>query len=383
MSGIFLLQDGGGLVSLAETPYDSEALLQALLAQYPDLLAGGEINPDRPRRWLLVTREAAIPDAENGGGRWAVDHLFLDQDGIPTLVEVKRSCDTRIRREVVGQMLDYAANAVVYWPIEHLQVRFERTCSERGDDPESVLREFLGPEGGEPEQFWQAVKTNLQAGRVRLLFVADVIPEELRRVVEFLNQQMDPAEVLALEIRQFTGQALRTLVPRLIGRTAEAEQRKSTTGARPSRQWDEPMFFATFAERGLEKEAQVARRVLEWGRRRAARINWGRGAINGSFTPTLEPDGIGRQAFTVYAGGPNDTSCVEICFQYFAKRPPFDSRELRLVMLRRLNEIPGISLPEDGVDRRPSIPLATLAEEDRLERLLGVMDWYIEQVQSG
>ena len=28
----------------------------------------------------------------------------------PTLVEVKRSSDTRIRREVVGQMLDYAAN---------------------------------------------------------------------------------------------------------------------------------------------------------------------------------------------------------------------------------------------------------------------------------
>ena len=32
---------------------------------------------------------------------------------MPTLVEVKRSSDTRIRREVVGQMLHYAANAVV------------------------------------------------------------------------------------------------------------------------------------------------------------------------------------------------------------------------------------------------------------------------------
>jgi len=40
----------------------------------------------------------------------------LDQDAIPTIVEVKRSTDTRIRREVVGQMLGYAANAVVYCP---------------------------------------------------------------------------------------------------------------------------------------------------------------------------------------------------------------------------------------------------------------------------
>ena len=38
-----------------------------------------------------------------------------------------------------------------------------------------------------------------------MIFVADLIPPELQRVVEFLNSQMDPAEVLAVEIRQFTG----------------------------------------------------------------------------------------------------------------------------------------------------------------------------------
>jgi hypothetical protein len=59
-----------------------------------------------------------------------------------------------------------------------------------------------------PETFWAMVKTNLQAGRVRLIFVADVIPPELRRIVEFLNAQMDPAEVLALEIKQYVGEGL-------------------------------------------------------------------------------------------------------------------------------------------------------------------------------
>src|SRR5712692_1756730 len=73
----------------------------------------------------------ACPSAEGGGGRWPVDHLFLDQDAIPTLVEVKRSSDTRIRREVVGQMLDYAANAVVYWPVDHLYAQFETQCRAR------------------------------------------------------------------------------------------------------------------------------------------------------------------------------------------------------------------------------------------------------------
>ena len=99
---------------MEEAAYDSENLLQELLAKYPDLLAGEQINSTEPRRWLLITREMSVPDEQEGAGRWSLDHLFPDQDAVPTLVEVKRSTDTQLRREVVGQMLDDAANAVVY-----------------------------------------------------------------------------------------------------------------------------------------------------------------------------------------------------------------------------------------------------------------------------
>lgn len=119
---------------------------------------------------------------------------------MPTLVEVKRSTDTLIRREVVGQMLDYAANAVVRWPVDRIRSQFEARCERDGLDAEQELAGVIGPEGGDAA-FWTAVKTNLQAGRVRLVFVADVIPPEVRRVVEILSEQMDPAEVIALDPR--------------------------------------------------------------------------------------------------------------------------------------------------------------------------------------
>ena len=62
MSGdIFLLQDNGELVELNEAPYETEALLQRFLAQYPDLLAGKQMNPEAPRKWLLISREMAVP----------------------------------------------------------------------------------------------------------------------------------------------------------------------------------------------------------------------------------------------------------------------------------------------------------------------------------
>ena len=193
------------LVRMDEHPYDSEDLLQELLAKYPNLLAGDQMDSARPRRWLLIKREAALASEEDGSSRWSVDHLFLDQDGIPTIVEVKRSSDTRIRREVVGQMLDYAANAVVYWPIEKIRTMFESRCEAAGKNHEQELTDFLAGDG-DSENFWSQVKTNFEAGRIRLLFVADEIPAELRRIVEFLNDQMKSAEVLAVEIKQFTGQ---------------------------------------------------------------------------------------------------------------------------------------------------------------------------------
>src|SRR5947208_12743767 len=143
--GIFLIQSGGDLVEMIEQPYDTEDMLQELLAKYPNLLAGDQMDGAAPRRWLLISREMGVPSEEEGGDRWSLDHLFLDQDAIPTLIEVKRSSDTRIRCEVVGQMLDYAANAVVYWPVEAIRARFPEACRQREADAAKELEGFLGP----------------------------------------------------------------------------------------------------------------------------------------------------------------------------------------------------------------------------------------------
>ncbi|MBM3862305.1 MAG: hypothetical protein FJ395_22000 [Verrucomicrobia bacterium] len=117
---------------MKETTSPNEDSLQALLEQYSNLLAGDQIQPDRPLKWLLVEREIGIPDEQGGSNRWSLDHLFIDQYAIPTFVEVKRYENTEIRRQIVGQMLDYAANATVYWPAEKIRAQFEARCSNGG-----------------------------------------------------------------------------------------------------------------------------------------------------------------------------------------------------------------------------------------------------------
>jgi len=375
--GIYLIQNSGELVEMVEEAYSSEDFLQDLLARYPSLLAGNQINPVLPRRWLLVTREVPVPDQQDGADRWSVDHLFLDQDGVPTIVEVKRSNDTRIRREVVGQMLDYAANGVVYWPIDRLRALYEANCQALGLDPQGAIQSLLDTED-DIEGFWQKVKTNLQAGRVRMVFVADHIPPELQRVVEFLNSQMDPAEVLAIEIKQYVGSAQRTLVPRVIGQTVEAQQKKGAGGA-SVKQWDEQSLLTELATNHGQRSADVARQLLRWAEQRMPAIYWGKGDQMGSFTPGLNHKGYWHQVIGVWSKGSKGN--VEVQFHYMkGKILPFTDEEMRKELLQRLNTVPGISLPHDAYNRLPNFYLSALKDEDAVAQFLTVLDWFVDQV---
>lgn len=372
--GIFLIQDDGELVEMNEQAYDSEDLLQELLAKYPNLLAGDQINSVEPRRWLLVTREMSVPGEPDGGGRWSLDHLFLDQDAIPTLVEVKRSSDTRIRREVLGQMLDYAANGVAYWSLDTMRSAFESNWVKGGADATGELQDFLGAEA-DVDEFWQKAKTNLQAGRIRMVFVADEIPEELRRIIEFLNEQMDPAEVLAVEIKQFIGQGMKTLVPKVIGQTAAAKGRK-IRATRPERQWDEESFFEELNQAADKSSMAVARRLLDWAKERQLRIWWGKGQQIGSFFPLYDNDNGKNFLFAVWTSGN-----VEIQFQHMNNRP-FDDIGNRLELATRLSGIEGVQLGEDVLSRRPSIQFTDLAKDDGVTQFLNTFDWVLQEIKA-
>ncbi|WP_339909879.1 hypothetical protein [Symmachiella dynata] len=372
---IYLLGEDARLVAMEESPYDSEDLLQQLLASHPDLLSGDQMDAESPRRWLLIKREMAIPSEEEGGGRWSVDHLFLDQDGVPTLVEVKRSSDTRIRREVVGQMLDYAANAVVYWPVGEMRSTFEHDCRTRNIDPADVLSMFL-EDANAVEEFWEQAKTNLQAGKIRMLFVADVIPFELRRIVEFLNEQLDPAEMLAVEVKQFTGQGMRTLVPRVIGQTAEAEKRKGAA-RREKRKWDEESFFAEMGKACDSAEIAIGRKLLDWAHTKKLRVWWGEGQTMGSFLVVYDDLDGKHRLFAVWT-----TGRFEFQFQHLLWIPPFATDEERKAVVKEFRSIRGIDLPEDAVTRRPSLPLKVLSDDTELRQFLTTFENVLNQIKG-
>jgi hypothetical protein len=367
-AGIFLIDSSGELVELSPQAFVAEIDFQLLLAKYPGLLAGGEINPEFPRRWLLVDREVAVPDGPGANGRWSLDHLFIDQDGIPTLVEVKRAADTRLRREVVGQMFDYAAHALSHWSEVSLRILFEQRSRSDGASPDQELSAVLAQEL-EPAVFWQKVKDNLQAGRIRMIFVADSIPAELRHIVEFLNEQLAPAEVFAVELRQFTdpGRGIRGVAPKVFGRTPKAEQRKAAGGR--TERWTAERFFPEISRKAGATSADVARRIHDWAIGRGASIWWGSGRVDGSFFPNV---GLGKERLfpvAIWTYGK-----LEFQFQTLKGHPAFSRVEDRERFRQRLLGISGVEIRPDQLERLPSVPLTTFSEPGRLELLFEILE---------
>ena len=264
----------GSLDSLDEEPFATEDELQALLAEHPELLDGEQVRPGDPRRWFLIKREKGIAESSDTGSRWSLDHLIVDQDAMPTLVEVKRGSNSEIRRTIVGQMLEYAANAARTWTGDELRQTFEDAAKGDGLDPDEELGRLLQVDG-EPDadDFWEKVATNLTATRLRLLFVADEIPDTLERIVMFLNAQMPNIEVLAVEIKQFRGKSTQTLVPRVLGRVSSAPTRRSSG----SRQYmTRETFLDDFTD---EKERHAAQSLLDVAKNSGALFDWKPGSV--------------------------------------------------------------------------------------------------------
>ena len=108
--------------------------------------------------------------------------------------------------------------------------------------------------------------------------------------------------MIAIELRQYVGEGVTTLVPRVLGQTAMAIQKK-TPGVGERKQWDEASFFADAENQGLSKsQIAVVRKLYDFSMNRCNDIGWGTGKSRGSFNPKFRHICI-RSPYSVYSDG--------------------------------------------------------------------------------
>lgn len=180
------IQINSSLNTLQEDKFKGEPELQELLEHFPELIPSDEIigNPS----FFLIQREFPVSTGY-------VDHLFIDQMMIPTIVETKVN-NPEIRRKIIGQGYEYLTSLSTELTGKQI---IEYAKKYWKDQYSSELKKRLELRGLDAKE----IDKNLKKPRLRLIFAADFIPRELRKFVEFINNASRGIDVYAIQIERY------------------------------------------------------------------------------------------------------------------------------------------------------------------------------------
>lgn len=208
-----------------------EATLRDLLFDQPQALPIAAIDGDYGDP-IPVCTELATPAGY-------VDAVYVNARGRLVLAEFKLWRNPEARREVIGQIIDYAKD-LASWGYEDLQRQVSRALGRTGNALYQLVRE-RHPET-EEAHFVDEVTRRLARGEFLLLIVGDGIREGVRGIVDFVQAHSGLRFNLALvEAALYRDGPQRLIVqPRVIARTEILQrtvfERGEAAGPEPERQ---------------------------------------------------------------------------------------------------------------------------------------------------
>lgn len=269
--GHLVVMHAGKRRLVKRTGFVKEADLQSLILSSPELLGplGAEL------RFIPIGWEVPL-----GPGR--LDLLFLDSEGVLTLIETKLKANDECRREVLGQILEYASFAAD-WSIDSVGVTAreflasthapEDIAGQSLEEAIATRMEWLVDEEDERRAKTDALMARLASsmkdGRLRIVCGVDERIESLERLVRYLSAHSD-LQVVLLQVNRFpVDDAMSVLVPTLHG---DVESGPGRTAASPTVRMTGSSLLDSFVEgtdrdvvNTLIKTATAAGASFEWG----------------------------------------------------------------------------------------------------------------------
>jgi len=365
-----LLIDGGTVTPLNETKFTEEGKLQDYLEEYPTLIPLADIV-EGASTLICIGREV-------GAGSGSIDLLCIDKDSLLTIVETKLRRNREARREVMGQIIEYASY-VSQWTADDVYRIANEYFAKSDKAPESykgktlgeIMKEIVGDEFSD-EDFRTKIGQNLRDGRVRLVIAVDELIEPLRATVTFLNSHSN-FDILLLQVTDFEeSKDKKVLVPLLFGYAT-----KSADRGRETKHWDEASFFADTKERCEPKIADTIIGLYEFTKDNADEISWGKGTTYGSFTFRKIRQRMLVSIFTITSSGSG-----WICF---GEQVGKGVKEEPLQAFKsKLNEVPGVNIPEEALKlgKFPSFTVEVLTKADNLKRFQNAVLALCQQIES-
>lgn len=335
-----LLIERENIKALDKIKFTEEGKLQDYLEEYPSLIPMAEIM-EGASDLLCIGREVGVPSG-------AIDLLFIDRDGLLTIVETKLVKNPEIRREVIGQIVEYASY-ISQWTADDLyriaNEYFSKSDKVPSDYKGSTLDRVMEKLGGDEfsdEDFRSNIWQNLKDGKMRLIIAVDELIEPLRVTVTFLNSY-SKFDILLLQVSSFEeSKSRKVLIPSLFGY-------KPSPPSPVRKKWDEERFFTDTKEKCEGFMVDAITKLYKFTKSNANEISWGTGAFTGSFTFRKLKHKTLISVFAVYSNGDIQLNFGDM------KDKGLEEETLESFRVK-LNEILDVKLPEDVVTKHGKYP---------------------------
>ena len=354
MKKLFIVESGETRI-LDDQGFDNEKLLQDVLEKFPEFIALDDLGVVDP--FIVIGREVETPAGY-------IDVLCIDGDGVLTVIETKLARNSQIRREVIGQVLEYVGQLSKWTAHDVLQAanKYFKSVSDQESLKYNYLFELISgsDKNGELEleQMFELISSNLRKGRIKVVIASDIIPDTLKDTVAFINS-FSNFDIYVLQIQSYVKDELQIFAPVIYGYASKAKTGVSTDRIH----WDEERFFKHL-ESGDDDLKNTIKGLYQFCLEQDAEIKWGAGRIAGSFSMLAERNGLKATVFSAYYS--ENSSYVSVNFGTLKRL--YSSDELNSFRLE-LNRLPGVDFPENAVTdgRYPTITLDKLMGSNNLE----------------
>ena len=247
-----------------------------------------------------------------------IDNLYISPNGYLTIVETKLWRNPEAKREVVGQIIDYAKE-LTNWNFTKLNDGVKKSSQLYNNNSKGIIeliKDFEKIKEHEEYKIIDNIERNLKRGRFLLLIVGDGIRESVEEMVDFLSNTPQIQFTLGLVELQFyknpnvEGELI--AIPNLITRTREITRaivkiENSTNGnvtietdfieekvkpitARTTITEDD--FFEQLQQNTDYESAEFAKHILATVKEKGYFVEWRQGAF---VAKILDPNGSGSK----------------------------------------------------------------------------------------
>ncbi len=271
MPSIVIRDASGKIKLLSNDNFDYEDVLQKQIADMPLLIPMEAITEETV---VNITIGHEWP-----AGNGSADVVLLGSDAVITIVETKLKKSPEARREVIAQVIEYAAY-LSEWTISEISRQAEESFNSDKASAEfqnktfnQVIREFREDSDEGVDAFKASVERNLRQGRIRLVVAVDEVGEQAQKIISFVNSY-SAFDIYLLQISAYEQDGQQIFVPSLFGYARKV----GTTRQRIVWNWEKYESDLGWSEDVIRRAKALISRLETiaqgWGAETAFYENW-------------------------------------------------------------------------------------------------------------